>query len=420
MASRKGTRGQVIVRIRGGSYSHRCILALAVALGALQALTWAQHRPAANAALSSGAPGVAPMYKVDPWWPKPLPAVKDEQGILHDQVTGVPGAVCVDSHDHIIIGNRGFLRNGLTASDGSSSIPAPPVIEYDQDGNVVNSWGDGTLNANGTTKVLPHSLHNCFVDYEDNIWFAGNADGIVQKWSHDGRKLLLQIGTKGLCDGPPTLNPKSPYPTCGNPGANSSHTLLNSPADVPVDPAPDPVTGERGSVYVADGYGNHRVAVFDSKGKYLRQWGSAGDGPGQFTRDPVGGHPHCVMLGKDGLVYACDRGQHRIIVTDKQGNLKRTINVDPPHGSPDARWRACDLAFSNDPNQTFMLVVDVGGNRVWIIDRERGAIVSGFGGSGHMAGEFNLPHTMAVDSKGNLYVAESGGGRRVQRFFKVN
>ena len=395
------------------------VLVVFVVLGLLQALTGAQSKSAPKGSPSTGASHAVPTYKVDPFWPKPLPAVKDAKGILHQWVTGEPGALCVDSHDHVFAGHRGFRKNGLTANDGASSIPAPPVIEYDQEGNVVNSWGDGVLNENGTTKVLPDSLHQCFVDYEDNVWFGGNSDGIVQKWSHDGKKLLLQIGTKGLCDGPPTLNPKAPYPTCGEPGLNTSKTLLNNPADVAVDPDSDPVTGERGSVYIADGYGNHRVVVFDSKGKYLRQWGSDGDGPGQFAR-AGGGHPHCVVLGKDGLVYACDRGHSRIHVTDKQGNLKRSIAVDPPNEAPSNPMRATDIAFSVDSNQMYMFVTDLGGDRVWILDREHESIVGGLGRAGHMAGEFNFPHTMAIDSKGNLYTAETVGGRRIQRFLKVS
>ena len=108
--------------------------------------------------------------------------------------------------------------------------------------------------------MLPNGIHGCFVDYQDNVWIAGNGDGIVQKWSHDGSRLLLQIGTRGVCDWPANNN------ACGNSGgdlsANKSKTLLNQPANMWIDPDPDPVTGQRGSIYIADGYGNHRVVVF--------------------------------------------------------------------------------------------------------------------------------------------------------------
>jgi hypothetical protein len=371
------------------------------------------RNPASTVAQSSVK---APSYKIDPFWPKPLPSGKDANGLSHQWVTGEVGASCIDSHDHIITVNRGFLKNGLLAQEGTQSVPAPPVMMFDPDGNIVSTWGDPSLTPAGATNVLPNGIHGCFADYEDNIWIAGNADGVVQKWSHDGKRMLLQIGTKGVCDGPPA-RPQAPYPTCGEPGSNASHTLLNDPADIAVDPAPDPVTGQRGSVYIADGYGNYRIVVFDSKGQYLRQWGSPGSGPSQFGATG-GGHPHCVAVANDASVYACDRSQNRIEVFDKLGTLKRTIPINPPDQMK-ATLRATDLAFSNDPAQTFMFVVDLGSDRVWILDRTTGSVLGGIGRPGHMSGEFTFPHTVALDSKGNLYVAETIGGRRAQKFLKV-
>jgi DNA-binding beta-propeller fold protein YncE len=183
---------------------------------------------------------------------------------------------------------------------------------------------------------------------------------------------------------------------------------LNEPAGIAVDPSPDPATGETGDVYIADGYGNHRVVVFNSEGKYLRQFGSAGRGDGQFDASG-GGHPHCVLIGNDNLVYACDRGQSRIEVFDKMGIFKRHIFIRPTSGRP------TDIVFSTDKAQTYMLVEDSGAEAVWIVDRQ-GAIVGGFGRGGHAPGEFTSAHTLAGDSRGNLYVAETGGGRRIQKF----
>ena len=360
----------------------------------------------------------APAYRVDPFWPQPLATMTDEDGLARQWVTGMVGASCIDSHDHVITVNRGFLPNGLLPQEGSQSIPSPPVILYDTAGDVAASWGDPTLTADGAAAVLPHGIHGCFADEMDNIWIAGNSDGVVQKWTHDGSEMLLQIGTKGVCDGPPTLNPAAPHPTCGEPGYNSSRTLLNAPADIAVDPNSDPVTGERGSVYIADGYGNHRIVVFDREGNYLRQWGSAGSGDGQFV-EGGGGHPHCVVLGNDGLVYACDRGQNRIQVFDREGNLQRIIPVDPSaYGQ--ATLRATDIELSRDPEQRFLFVVDLGSNRIWILERESGDIVGGIGGSGHLAGEFTFPHTIVIDSRGDLYAAETVGGRRNQKFTRVS
>jgi hypothetical protein len=384
----------------------------AAALLALAALVSARDRPATA---QGGTP--PPLYKVDPSWPQPLPIVRDRDGQAHPWVTGEVGATCVDRRDHVITVNRGFLKGGLIAQEGRQSVPAPPVIEFDADGKIVNTWGDAALTPQGAAATLPHGIHGCFVDYEDNVWIAGNLDGVVQKWTHDGKQMLLQIGTKGACDGPPTTSPNAPYPTCGEPGTNTSRTLLNDPADVFVDPNPDPATGERGSVYIADGYGNYRVVVFDSRGNYLRQWGTPGSDPGQFGARG-GGHPHCVLIGVDGLVYTCDRGQNRVQVFDKLGTLRRVIPIDPPD-QKSATARACDLAFSQDPTQTFMYVTDLGSDRVWILDREKGAIVGSLGRPGHMAGELTFPHTVAVDSKGDVYVSETIGGRRSQKFVRI-
>ena len=179
--------------------------------------------------------GSAPEYRVDPFWPKPLPTTTDADGLARQWVTGMVGASCIDSRDHVITVNRGFLPGGLLPQEGSQSVPSPPVILYDTEGNVAASWGDPALTPAGAAAVLPHGIHGCATDEMDNIWIAGNSDGVVQKWTRDGSEMLLQIGTKGLCDGPPTLNPNSPHPTCGEPGNNSSRTLLNAPADVAVD-----------------------------------------------------------------------------------------------------------------------------------------------------------------------------------------
>jgi hypothetical protein len=368
-------------------------------------------------------------YQVDPAWPKALPAPKDDAGQTHQWITGDVGANCVDSRDHMIAVTRGFQRGGIQGTDGTQSVASPPVLEFDPAGNLVNSWGDATLAASGVATGLPNSIHGCYVDYEDNVWIGGNGDGIAQKWSHDGKKLLLQIGEKGVCDGvspppdPPAGKkwfgqPNRLYPTCAEPGLNKSQTHLNGIADMYVDPDPDPVTGQKGSIYLADGYGNNRVAVFDAKGKYLRQWGSAGAGQGQYSVYG-GGHPHCVIIAKDGLVYTCDRENARIHVTDKLGAWKQTISIDPPD-QKSATWRVTDVDFTRDPGQTHMFVMDLGSGKVRILDRKSGKEVGNFGQPGPMAGQFRYAHTIAVDSKESVYVAETANGRRIQKFTKVN
>ena len=383
-----------------------------IVLAFVVASAWSTSQPAAQGDRD------IPTFRVDPLWPKALPSVTDADGLEHQWVTGQVGASCIDSHDHIVTVNRGFLPGGLLAQEGTQSIPAPPVTLYDTDGNMVESWGNATLTPAGAAAVLPHGIHGCFVDSQDNIWIAGNSDGVVQQWSHDGTTMLLQIGTKGVCDGRPTTRENAPHPTCGEPGLNSSQTLLNAPADIAVDPNPDPVTGEPGSIYIADGYGNHRVVVFDRAGNYLRQWGSPGSGPGQFV-EGGGGHPHCVALSHDGFVYACDRGQNRIQVFNREGILQRILAIDPP-GFMRATLRATDIEFSRDEQQRFLYVVDLGSDRIWIVERESGTILGSVGRAGHMSGEFTFPHTVVVDSEDSLYVAETVGGRRNQKFVRVS
>ena len=388
--------------MRGNRYLYRATAALAVAMGASLCATQSWADPPN--------PAKAPTFKVDPFWPKPLPS---------NWVTGEVGGTCVDSHDHVFIVTRAFQTGGLVSPEGVGGKPvrstaSPPAIEFDVEGNVANSWGDPSIVATGPNAgknaVLPNGIHGCFVDYEDNVWIAGNGDGVVQKYSHDGSTLLLQIGTKFLCDdGTPTGG------ACANVGLEGfSKTLLNDPADIAVDPT-------NGDVYIADGYGNHRVVVFDKNGTYLRQMGGVGTGMGQFTAGD-GGHPHCVVIGKDGLVYACDRGQDRINVYRKDGTPVAEIPVIPGTAALGTAGSAWDVDFSPDQKQTFMYESDGGNEILWIMNHAAAlaglpnAILAGFGRPGHMAGDFTFLHMMAVDSSGNLYTGETIGGRRIQKF----
>ncbi|HTP51848.1 MAG TPA: hypothetical protein VMK42_14230 [Anaeromyxobacteraceae bacterium] len=381
-----------------------------------------------------------PVYRVDPLWPKPLPSdptqISSTTGQPKPWVTGEVGGTCVDSHDRVWTVNRGFQAtatapNQLVPPETVIAVPSPPVVAYNRDGSVYTGWGN--------PNVVPGGIHGCFIDYQDNVWIAGNGDGIVQKYTQDGT-LLLQIGTRGKCDWPANGD------TCGNSGsdssANMSHTLLNEPADIAVDPS-------NGDVYIADGYGNHRVVVFDKNGTWLRHWGgvvvnslqpnvSAHD-RGSFAAGD-GGHPHCVVLAKNNTLYVCDRGSDRILVYEKTpSNCDTTtdppvcqplqiINVLPgtgvtsgpsgsaPLGTAGSAW---DVAFSNDRAQTFMFEADGGNEILHIMDRVSGAILGGTGQPGHQAGQFTFLHTLAADSHGNIFTGETINGRRIQKFVKV-
>jgi len=342
-----------------------------------------------------------PKFEVDPFWPKPLPDL---------WVTGEVGGTCVDKQDHVFVLNR----DNLTSDEQRNSVPAPPVVEYDPEGNIVNSWGkrivrdgDGNALPRSAQDTLPKRLHACVVDPDNNIWIGGNQDGIIQKYTHDGSKLLLQIGTAGhldTSDGTPTGY-----------AMNSSQTMLNRPASMAIDPT-------NGDIYVADGYGNRRVVVFNREGHFLRQWGEQGTvaqteaGTGGVFLDTV----HCVAIDNNGLVYVCDRKGDRIEVFDKMGNFKKNIVIQKGTGyvrglSGSAWW----VGFSPDRAQKYMYVADGGNEVVWILDHETGQILSGVGRPGHKTGDFTYLHTLAIDSKGNLITGEVINGRRVQKFKMV-
>jgi hypothetical protein len=419
-----------------------------------------------NSAVSTG----VPHFRVDPNWPKPLPAPIGTDGIAHTWVQGEVAGTCVDADDNVFTVNRawevGVTIGGVTQGNESgmivgqdasaSAIPAPVILEFNSAGKAVNGFGNAALTQSGPTYggsvYMPYGSHGCFVDYQGNIWTAGNGDGIVQKYAHDGGNgvALMQIGTKGVCDGPAnnsTVGGTVVYSTCGEANDfNSSHTLLNEPADVTVDPKNDPVTGQPGDIYIADGYGNHRIVVFDANGNYLRQFGTKCTStpcPGGTFGATGGGHPHCVVLGKDNLVYTCDRPDSRIEVWDKMGNYLRSIPVGDAPGATagdqaailKAGTRACDMDFwpnidylgdKGPQGQNYIIDVDLGNDNAWVLDRKKGDILGALGACGiapcpgHNAGHFAFSHTGAVDSQGNVYVAETITGRRIQKFVPVN
>jgi DNA-binding beta-propeller fold protein YncE len=306
-------------------------------------------------------------------------------------VLGQVSGVCVDAQDHVFIVNR----RDITDKEAEIAKQAPPFLEFDPAGNLVSSFGDW--------EVVPNITHGCFIDHENNFWTAGNGDGIIQKYSHEG-KLLLQIGKRGVVD--------TSDGTLKGRALNSSHSQFFMPSDIAVDPG-------NGDIYVADGYGNSRIAVFDRTGKFLRQWGRQGTSaeaeagaPGVFMQVV-----HSVKLGNDGLVYVCDRQADRIQVFDKMGGFKRNIWIKRGSGQyPDNWGTTWWLGFSPDREQKFLYVADGGDEQVKILDRVTGELLGGFGRPGHQAGAFTHCHTLAVDSKGNIFVAETDWGRRVQKF----
>lgn len=350
---------------------------VAASLGLVGALLGVQ-------AIDAQRPGevVAPRFVVDPFWPKPLP-----NRWLFGQVSGV----AVDRHDHVWIMQR---PKSLTEDERGAAlspprslccVPAPPVMEFDAEGRLLQAWGGP-----GAGYDWPANEHGIFVDHQDHVWLAGNGekDHHVLKFTRTGR-FLLQIGKPGA----------------GGGDGDTRH--LGRPADVRVDPA----TNE---LYVADGYGNHRVIVFDATtGAYKRHWGANGRPPGEPGVKAFGNPVHCVRIATDGLVYVCDRRNNRIQVFRRDGAFVKEITLAPDTRGNGAVW---DLDFSVDRGQTYLYAADGENNHVWMLQRDSGRVLSRLGRSGRQAGHFHWVHNLAVDSKGNLYTAEVETAKRAQKF----
>jgi DNA-binding beta-propeller fold protein YncE len=351
---------------------------------------------AASAPAAQGpSPARVPRLVVDPFWPKPLP-----NNWILGQVSGV--AVDVRGHVWIVQRPRSLSDRELGAQQNppwsTCCEAAPPVLVFDQSGDLVRAWGGP-----GAGYEWPESEHGIFVDGSDSVWLAGNGakDSQVLKFTLEG-KLLLQIGRSGQSKG-------------SNDTAN-----LGSPADISVDLAAR-------EVYVADGYRNRRVIVFDSQtGAYKRHWGAYGKPPSDEATpaydpsrppSPQFGQPvHCVRPARNGLVYVCDRTNNRVQVFRKDG-----VFVSEAFFEKETRLNGSvsELAFSPDPEQAFIYMVDGVNNEMRIIDRATNAVLGRVGRPGRFAGQFHVVHNVAVDGQGNVYTTEVNTGQRVQKFRRL-
>lgn len=350
-----------------------------------------QPTPARIEGLTNG-----PAYAVDPFWPKPLP-----NNWLLGQVSGI----ATDKNDHIWIIHRprtlspDELGANFTPANSKCCIPAPPVLEFDQAGNLLRSWGGP-----GAGYDWPKNEHGIYVDQSGNVWIAGNdkEDRMVLKFTEEG-KFLLQIGTPGTMQ-------------------SSSDTVnLGRPAHMAIDETAH-------EIFVADGYGNRRVIVFDSNtGAYKRHWGAFGnkpddtDFPKYNPQAPQFSNPvHCARILNDNLLYVCDRAGNRIQVFTKAGQFVRQIILDPQtRGAPTGTGSVYDLVPSEDKDQKYLFVADGTNNEIKIVLRESGEKVGFIGRSGRMAGDFHLVHNIAIDTKGNLFTSEVDNAKRIQKFRKV-
>ena len=321
-----------------------------------------------------------PKFRYDPTFPQPLP---------EKWAIGAIGGMAVDRHDHIWVlhrpsplqKNERFAGAAMTPPRAECCIPAPPVLEFDPDGKLLASWGGP-----GQGYEWPTTEHGIFVDAKDNVWLAGNGekDAQVLKFTPQG-KFLAQFGHQG----------KS--------GGSSDTQNLGGPANLTV----DSVNHE---LYVGDGYRNRRVIVIDTETlTFKRMWGAYGNKPddkdlGPYNPDapPVRQFrlPHNVALSRDGFVYVADRVNDRIQVFRRDGAFVREGFIAP----------------RTLPDQRFLYVIDGANHHVWILLRETLQVVDHIGQQGIFGGSLNVPHALAVDSNGNLYVGENFDGRRFQRF----
>jgi sugar lactone lactonase YvrE len=378
--------------------------------GILIALTVASFRLQQRAEVEA-AGAQAPRFVVDPMWPKPLP---------NHWVIGATIGVAVDSEDHVwIIHREGSLEakeKYATWNPPASKCcaPAPPVLEFNQAGDLIGHWGGPGQGYN-----WPVSNHGIDVDFKGNVWIGGNGrgqqasalpadesrmgrgpvhDSMVLKFTQSG-KFLMQIGKP-------------------NQGAGSNDPdNLKLPAKTLVDP-------KTNELYVADGYGNRRVIVFDADtGKYKRHWGAYGhkpddtqlppynpkDPPSQQFRTPV----HGLILSNDGLLYVCDRTNNRIQAFKTDGTYLKEVFIEKETLGDGA---AFDVAISRDPQQRYLYVADGSNMKVHVLQRDTLEILTSFGDGGRQPGQFYAVHSIATDSKGNIYTTETYRGQRVQKF----
>jgi hypothetical protein len=335
----------------------------------------------------------APRFEVDPMWPKPVP---------NHWVFGNVIGVGVDKNDHVYIIHRGAgsleaKEIYATANPPASEccVPAPPVLEFDAEGNLVKAWGGP-----GQGFEWPESNHGITPDSKGNLFIGGNGgnDGHVLKFTREG-KFVKQFGF-----------------AYANAGSNDMWAF-NKVAKVSLDEAAN-------EAYVSDGYGNHRVAVIDmDTGKIKRYWGAYGNKPddtslgnynpdaplAQQFRNPV----HCAEPSNDGNVYVCDRPNDRIQVFTKDGKFVKEMQVAKNTRGDGSVW---DIAFSKDPQQKYLYLADGANEKIHVFDRQSLAELTSFGDGGRQPGQFYAVHSIATDSKGNVYTTETYRGQRLQKF----
>ncbi len=359
------------------------------------------------AAQNSGA--MAPHFEVDPLWPKPLP---------NHWVLGMTIGVFVEPNDHVWIIHRSSatLANNekpLELKTGECCAGAPPVLEFDQAGNLLRHWGGP-----GEGFEWPDSNHGIFIDYKGNVWIGGNGgpDSQILKFTKDG-KFLLQIGKKGARRAAAAAAGAGEGQVAGFAGGSNDTENFGRVAKIFVDQ-------KENEAYIADGYLNKRVAVLDADtGKMKRWWGAYGNkpddtpmppydpaaAPTQQFHNPV----HCADMSVDRLIYVCDRAGDRLQIFTPEGKFIKEAFYETNTKNAGSVW---DIAFSKDPQQRYIYMADGVNEKVKIVDRQTLKELTTFGDGGRQPGQFYGVHSIATDSKGNIYTTETYEGKRLQRF----
>jgi DNA-binding beta-propeller fold protein YncE len=338
-----------------------------------------------------------PLFEPDPLWSQALP---------NKWVTGQVGGVTVDSHDNVWVFHReatipdGEKAASLSPPQAECCIPAPAVLEFGPNGKFLQAWGGP-----GDGYEWPATQHGIFVDHKDNVWLSGSAkeDNQILKFTNTG-KFLMQIGHSGK-----------------NRGSNDTANLGG--------PAGLFVYQKTNELFVADGYFNHRVIVFDADtGAYKRHWGAYGKRPEDDYKFPpraqlVQGPPppqfnnpvHAVLVSNDELVYVADRTNNRLQVFKLDGTFIREVFI--ARTTLQAEGTVHHFAMSPDKDQKFLYVLDGSNKAIRVLNRQTLEIVSNIGGhSGHNAREFFHAHSFAADSKGNLFIGEVNNGQRYYKY----
>lgn len=379
----------------------------------------------------------APRLEVDPLWPKPMP---------NRWILGSTVGVAVDAHDHVFVVHltdsftpRTEIGLATNPPTGECCAPAPNVLEYDPAGNLVGHWGGP-----GQGYDWPEMNHGIAIDESGNVWIggSGSADTRILKFTHDG-KFIAEFGKPGVTTaatgggraadtayagvspgraagggrGATGRGGRGRGATPALPANSQSMDSFGGPADFSFD-------AKTNEVYVADGYRNHRVAVIDmTTGAVKRFWGAYGNKPDDASAtkyDPAAPPPKqfgtpvsCAQLSNDGLVYVCDTQNDRIQVFKKDGSFVKEKLIAPKTLGTGSVW---DIAFSRDPQQKYLYVADGMNMKVHVVDRQSLEVLTSYGDGGRQPGQFYAVHSVATDSKGNVYTTETYEGKRVQKF----